>query len=99
METIEKIKTHKLWYRNTEIQCPVISTREIRDAVSGSVETLEGVEVLIRIQKSHGRHHGGTSKSAAFGAKYEYYGLKDSKVVITPSFAPVGGNFKKRQTQ
>lgn len=89
MRTLEnKIRAYKTWYFDRKAEKPEINVSEIRKAVSGKVDSLEGIEFLIRIQNGHGRNNGGTNKSAAMGAKHEYYGLKEGKIVETPFFAP-----------
>jgi hypothetical protein len=89
MTTLEnKIKAYKAWHFDYNAEKPEISASEIRKAVVGKVSSLEGIEFLIRIQYGHGRNNGGTNKSAAMGAKYDYFGLKEGKIVETPFFAP-----------
>jgi len=103
MTTLEnKIRAYKTWYSKGWSSIPSefdqskgniydvleLNASEIRESVSGKVDSLEVIEFLIRIQNGHGRNNGGTNKSAAMGAKHEYYGLKDGKIVETPFFAP-----------
>lgn len=103
MKTLEnKIRAYKTWYSKGWSSIPSefdqskgniydvleLNASEIREAVNEKVDSLEGIEFLIRIQNGHGRSNGGTNKSAGMGAKHEYYGLKDGKIVETPFFAP-----------
>ena len=71
-----------------------ITISEIRNAVAGESTSFDGIEKFIRIQKKYGRSNGTVNKSAAMGAKYEYYGLKNGKIVKTPFFAPDQRYFK-----
>lgn len=89
--TIGKVKSHKHNYSAKyadHITVAKLSATEIRMAVSSEVETLEGVEAFIRVLLGKGTNNGGTNRSAAMGAKYEYYGLKNNTIVKTPGFAP-----------
>lgn len=84
----EKIIAYKNWYGDYRLKRPEISVSEIREAVTGKVDTLKDIIFLIRIQTGHGHNNGGVSKSSAMGAKHEYYGLKDNEIVEVPFFAP-----------